>query len=73
MLRVPDGTFTPDSPERKIGKTADLACGYMGGAGAIEKFAPGVFDEAKREQIKNEWRAAHPRIKDFWYEIDRAA
>jgi DNA polymerase bacteriophage-type len=73
MLHVPDGTFTPDSPERKIGKTADLACGFMGSAGAIEKFAPGLFDEAKREQIKNEWRAAHPNIKNFWYEIDRAA
>jgi DNA polymerase len=50
MLHVPDGTFTPDSPERKLGKIADLSCGYMGGATAIEKFAPGVFDEAKREQ-----------------------
>ena len=73
MLHVPDGTFTPESPERKIGKTADLACGYMGGGGAIEKFAPGVFDENKREQIKNEWRAAHPNIVNFWYAIDRAA
>ena len=73
MLHVPDGRFTPQSPERKIGKTADLACGYMGGARAIEKFAPGVFDEAKRNQIKNEWRAAHPNVKKFWYEIDRAA
>ena len=73
MLHVPDGSFTSESPERKIGKTADLACGYMGGAGAIEKFAPGVFDEAKREQIKAEWRAAHPNVVNFWYEIDRAA
>jgi DNA polymerase len=73
MFHVPDGSFTPESHERWIGKTADLACGYMGAAGAIEKFAPGVFDEAKREQIKNEWRAAHPNIKNFWYAIDRAA
>jgi DNA polymerase len=73
ILHVPDGSFTSESPERKIGKTADLACGYMGGAGAIEKFAPGVFDEAKREQIKTEWRAAHPNVVNFWYEIDRAA
>ena len=73
MLHVPDGSFTSELPERKIGKTADLACGYMGGAGAIEKFAPGVFDEAKREQIKTEWRAAHPNVVNFWYEIDRAA
>jgi DNA polymerase len=45
----------------------------MGGAAAIERFAPGVFDEAKHEQIKREWRAAHPNIVNFWYEIDRAA
>ena len=68
MLHKPDGSFTPESPERRIGKYSDLACGYMGGAGAIERIAPGVFDEAKREQIKNEWRAAHPNIKNFWYE-----
>ena len=73
MLHEPEGTFTPESPERRIGKYSDLACGYMGGAAAIERIAPGVFDEAKREQIKNEWRAAHPNIKNFWYEIDRAA
>ena len=73
MLHVPDGSFTPESPERRMGKYADLACGYMGGAGAIERIAPGVFDETKREQIKNEWRAAHPNIKNFWYDIDRAA
>ena len=73
MLHAPEGSFTPESPERRIGKYSDLACGYMGGAAAIERIAPGVFDENQREQIKNEWRAAHPRIKDFWYAIDRAA
>jgi DNA polymerase bacteriophage-type len=73
MLHKPDGTFTPESPERKIGKTADLACGYMGGADAIEKFAPGMFNVAQREQIKSEWRAAHPHVVKYWYELDRAA
>ena len=73
MLHVPDGTFTPELPERKIGKVADLACGYMGGQAAVEKFAPGVFNEAERERIKNDWRAAHPTVVNFWYAIDRAA
>jgi DNA polymerase bacteriophage-type len=73
MLHVPEGSITPDKPERTYGKTGDLACGYMGGANAIEKFAPGVFSEAEKERIKAEWRAAHPAIKRFWYAIDRAA
>ena len=60
MLHVPDGSFTPESPERKIGKTADLACGYMGGAGAIEKFAPGVFrrNQARANQERVARRAS---------------
>jgi DNA polymerase len=45
----------------------------MGGANAIEKFAPGVFSETEKERIKAEWRAAHPAIKRFWYAVDRAA
>src|SRR5262249_19696329 len=73
MLHVAEGTITPDQHERAYGKTGDLACGYQGGANAIEKFAPGAFGEAERKQIKTEWRAAHPKIKRFWYEIDRAA
>jgi DNA polymerase len=73
MLHVPDGSFTAESPERLVGKVADLSCGFVGGASAIEKFAPGMFDAVKREQIKAEWRAAHPNIKRFWYDLDRAA
>jgi DNA polymerase len=73
MLHVPEGSITADKPERAYGKTGDLACGYMGGANAIEKFAPGVFSEAEKERIKAEWRAAHPAIKRFWNDIDRAA
>jgi len=73
MLHVPEGTITPDQRERAYGKTGDLACGYQGGANAIEKFAPGVFSEAERERIKNEWRAAHPAIVKFWHAVDRSA
>jgi DNA polymerase len=74
MFHVPEGTITPDDKQKRAyGKTGDLACGYMGGANAIEKFAPGVFSETEKERIKIEWRAAHPAIKRFWYNVDRAA
>jgi DNA polymerase len=73
MLHQPAGSITPDKPGRAYGKTGDLACGYQGGEIAIEKFAPGVFSLAEREQIKNEWRAAHPKIREFWSRINYAA
>jgi DNA polymerase bacteriophage-type len=69
----PPGTYTKDSPERSIGKTCDLAFGYMGGLGAWRKFEPEKFSDQEVETFKKEWRAAHPTIKRFWHDIDRAA
>ena len=41
IFGVPDGTYTKaDTAERKVGKTCDLAFGYMGGLGAWRKFKP---------------------------------
>jgi DNA polymerase len=73
IFRVPDGTYTKDSPERAVGKTCDLAFGYSGGLTAWRKFEPDKFADAEVEQFKKEWRAAHPVIKRFWHDIDRAA
>jgi DNA polymerase len=60
---------------RTIGKTADLAFGYMGGAGAWQKLAPA--DDASTEiQIKRRqqaWHAAHPETVRFWHALNRAA
>ena len=67
---------TPDAiskEQRGVGKTWDLAFGYMGGRGAWRKFEPERFTDEEVEEFKTEWRAAHPRIKQFWYDIDRAA
>jgi DNA polymerase len=69
----PPGTFDKSSPERGIGKTCDLAFGYAGGLGAWRKFQPDKFTDAEVETFKTEWRAAHPNIKRFWRDIDRAA
>jgi DNA polymerase len=73
IYRVPDGTFTDASPERGVGKTCDLAFGFMGALNAWRKFEPGRFSDEEVEKFKREWRAAHPKIKRFWYDIDRAA
>jgi DNA polymerase len=73
IFRKPPGTYTKESPERSIGKVCDLAFGYQGGLNAWRKFEPEKFTDDEVQQFKTEWRAAHPKIKRFWYEIDRAA
>jgi DNA polymerase len=72
IFRVPDGSFDDTSPERKVGKTCDLAFGYQGGLNAWRKFEPDRFSDEEVEQFKKDWRTAHPAIKRFWYDIDRA-
>jgi DNA polymerase len=73
IFRVPSGSYIKDSPERSVGKTCDLAFGYMGGLNAWRKFEPDRFSDGEVEQFKREWRAAHPEIKQLWYDLDRAA
>jgi len=73
IFRVASGSYTKDSPERNVGKTCDLAFGYMGGLNAWRKFEPDRFTDAEVEQFKADWRAAHPAIVKFWYAADRAA
>jgi DNA polymerase len=73
IFRVSSGSYKKESPERSVGKTCDLAFGYMGGLNAWRKFEPNRFSDAEVEQFKRDWRAAHPAIKKFWYDLDRAA
>ena len=63
--------------QRQAGKVAELACGYGGGAGAIERFAAtlGVSLSASgvdEQTIVDGWRAAHKPIVNFWYACERA-
>ena len=73
IFRVPDGTYTKNTPERSVGKTCDLAFGYCGGLvrGANSSRIDSPMHEV--EQFKTEWRAAHPNIRRFWHDVDRAA
>jgi DNA polymerase len=73
IFRVPDGSYDRKSPERSVGKTCDLAFGFSGAKNAWRKFEPDRFTDEEVEQFKREWRAAHPAIVKFWYDLDRAA
>jgi DNA polymerase len=39
----------------------------------VAEIRPDKFTDAEVETFKIEWRAAHPKIKQFWFDIDRAA
>jgi DNA polymerase len=60
---------------RTIGKTADLAFGYMGGIPAWRKLAP-AGDTASDTDVKRYqrlWRAEHPETVTFWRKINNRA
>jgi DNA polymerase len=62
--------------QRQVGKVMELALGYQGGVGAFQTMARGYGVKMADEQaddIKTKWRAAHPRIKQFWYDLENAA
>jgi DNA polymerase len=73
IFRVPDGSFNKDSPQRAVGKVCDLAFGYQGGLRAWRNFEPDRFTDEEVEQFKQDWRGSHPKIKNFWYDINDAA
>lgn len=54
-------------PDRKLGKTLELALGYGGWVGAMKAFGADSF--MTEEEIKKAvlaWRAASPAIVEFW-------
>lgn len=60
--------------ERQTGKVCELAFGYQGGVGAWRKFDPNTtLTDEEIDAKKNDWRDAHPNIKDFWKGVENAA
>lgn len=50
-------------------------CGYQGGVGAFQTMAHtyGVkVSDIEAEQIKQAWRAAHPNIQRYWWDLESA-
>jgi DNA polymerase len=65
----------PEESARSIGKTADLAFGYMGGPGAWDRLAPedDNSSDADKRRYQQTWRRLHPQTVKFWGGINRAA
>lgn len=63
--------------ERQVmGKVPELACGFQGAAGAFGTMAAlyGMnLDPEQVEAIVRDWREANPKIKQLWWDLDRAA
>jgi len=75
ILHTSVDAITPEQ-RQAYGKVPELALGYQGGVGAFQTMAKtyGVkLDDERADQIKNEWRALHPKIKATWYALQDAA
>lgn len=75
IYHKPVESLTKDSPERMIGKVSELSMGYQGGVGAFQSMAKNYglkVSDTEAESIKTAWRAAHPRIKQYWYDLESA-
>lgn len=62
--------------ERFTGKTASLAFGYGGAAGAYASMAANLgvhVEEDLAAEIKDDWRARNPRIVKLWKSLNNAA
>jgi len=70
-------TIDEDDPRRQVGKVEELAFGFGGGVGAwrtMEKaYRPPPMTDDQINDIKDRWRAAHPKIKAYWRALEDAA
>ena len=62
-------------PERQMGKSAELACGFGGTNRAWRRIAndEDVRSDAEVQTIIRNWRSAHPKICEFWKKTMLAA
>lgn len=74
MLNIPVDQIGSDSPERQIGKVAELALGFQGAVGALLKMKAlemGLKEEELLDIVKM-WRKANPNIVQLWYTAEKA-
>lgn len=80
MFHVPIERIKKGNPEyalRQRGKVAELALGFQGGVSAMRRMDVGHnLDDLSDDDVQgivDRWRAANPRIKDLWYDLQAAA
>ena len=75
MFHVPVEKNGQNATLRTKGKVAELALGYGGSVGALEKMGALEMglEESELQPIVDAWRAANPRIVKFWYDVGDAA
>lgn len=73
-ITTPDGKHGPNYSLRAKGKVAELALGYGGGVGALEKMGGAKLGLSinEMESIRDKWRKRSPRIVAFWDKLDKA-
>lgn len=70
-----NGTDAVTKEQRQVGKVGELSCGYGAGPDAVRAFAEkmGVtLTEADSMSLVKDWRAANPRIVQYWENLDQA-
>jgi len=73
---IPPELVGPDSFERFIGKTAELALGFGGAVGAFTAMSATFGVEVELDMVETivaKWRAANKPITNFWYRTADAA
>jgi DNA polymerase len=72
MFNVPIESVTKGSDLRTRGKIAELALGYGGAVGALERMGAAQMGLTSDQMLKlvKLWRKTSPNIKNFWYNIE---
>jgi len=75
MFSVPIEEIGKGSPLRQKGKIAELALGYGGSIGALTQMGGEKMglSESDMSEIVKRWRAANPKIVEYWKRLEGAA
>lgn len=75
MFNVPVSAIKKGSTLRDKSKISELALGYEGSVGALERMGGSKMglSETEMRGLVQKWRDANPAIVDMWHEIDEAS
>lgn len=75
MFNVPIELVTKDSDYRAKGKNAELALGYQGALGAMQRMGGEKMGLSEPEMwhIVKLWRSKNPKIVELWADMDECA